>query len=228
MPSLLEASPEVLMKLSPMADIPMVISRIGEGVREVHVIGADSECKELVIRISRGYSGDVTVHVHEDGKELVVPWGEEKERKAFCLDSPEELVRLSEGRGSLFIPGKTISKAGLFNWMSSEWKMAKAAPSAHIYFLPEGVSPQKEAYAFGRVLRIIEAVPLSSAALKDIGKRFPKSDVLSKDMPIQSEELAKKMGVAQGGEFMTVGCPVRFRNKEKDGKWLFVCRKEIS
>ena len=225
MPTLLETSPEVLMKLSPMADIPMVLSRIGDGVREVHVIGADSECKELVIRISRGFSGAVTVHVHEGGKELIVPLGEERERKAFFLDSPEELVRMPESGGCLFIPGKTISKAGLFNWMSSEWKMAKAAPSAHIYFIGEGVSLGKEVSSFGRVLSIVEAVPLTSSSMKDIGKRFPKADVLSKDMPIQSEELAKKMGVTQGGEFMIVGCPVHFSGKDKDGKWLFVCRK---
>ncbi len=227
MPSLLGQSPEVLMKLSPMADIPMVVSRLGKGVREVHVIGHEGECKELLIRISRGYEGEAALFVHEGGEEISLPISAEKECVPSFLDSEASIEGLAREEASLFIPGKAISKAGLFNWMSSHWGIAKAAPSAHLYFIRGKDSRSEESPMMGRALRIIRVLPLSSSNIKAIGKEFPKADVLAKDIPLSSEELAKKTGVSSGGEFMIVGCPVHCSQNPcgKDGRWLFVCRK---
>ena len=56
LPELLAAAPRVLLKLSPMADITLVCKQLGY-VREVHVVAADGECKELLLLLERGYSG---------------------------------------------------------------------------------------------------------------------------------------------------------------------------
>ena len=39
----------ILLKLSPMADITMVCERLGRCCREVHVVAAGGECKELLV-----------------------------------------------------------------------------------------------------------------------------------------------------------------------------------
>ena len=225
MPSLLRESPEVLMKLSPMADIPMVIGRLGEEVSEVHVVGLDGECKELLLRISRGFKGECTLHVHDGGRELVLPYRSEKESKAAFFSGEDQFLHDTAG-GKLFIPGKTLSKAGLFNWISEKWDMKKAAPSAHIYFIPEGKEIPKEASSMGRIFDIAEAVPFSSSVLKSLGKKYPKADVLSKDMPLTSEALARKLGVKSGDGVMMVACPVGFSDASPkgSGRWIFICR----
>ena len=43
----------MLIKLSPMADITMVCSRLGRTCREVHVVATGGECKELLIWMDR-------------------------------------------------------------------------------------------------------------------------------------------------------------------------------
>ena len=60
---LLAAAPDVLAKLSPMADISMVCRRLGPSVREVHVVGTDGECKELLVWMHRGWTGGTTIVV---------------------------------------------------------------------------------------------------------------------------------------------------------------------
>jgi hypothetical protein len=71
LPELLAAAPRVLLKLSPMADITLVCKQLGY-VREVHVVAADGECKELLLMLERGYSGAFRLFVYENGAVLAL------------------------------------------------------------------------------------------------------------------------------------------------------------
>ena len=55
----------MLIKLSPMADITMVCSRLGRTCREVHVVATGGECKELLIWMDREWNDEYTVHAVE-------------------------------------------------------------------------------------------------------------------------------------------------------------------
>ena len=57
LPELFEASRYVLLKLSPMADITMACKRLGSHVKEVHVVAAGGECKELLFLLDREWEG---------------------------------------------------------------------------------------------------------------------------------------------------------------------------
>ena len=48
MPALLGIAPLVMVKVSPMADITMLRRRLSPWLSELHVVGADGECKELL------------------------------------------------------------------------------------------------------------------------------------------------------------------------------------
>ncbi len=56
MPHLLEIAPEVMVKLSPMADITMLRKRLYRWLSELHVVGADGECKELLCLCRREFA----------------------------------------------------------------------------------------------------------------------------------------------------------------------------
>ncbi len=56
LPELFSAAPLVLLKLSPMADITLVCRQL-QSVKEVHVVAADGECKELLLLLERGEGG---------------------------------------------------------------------------------------------------------------------------------------------------------------------------
>ena len=71
LPELFSASPLVLLKLSPMADITLVCKQL-QGVKEVHVVASDGECKELLLLLERGYEGEYYTIISENGSTMLV------------------------------------------------------------------------------------------------------------------------------------------------------------
>lgn len=57
LPVLLSAADRVMLKLSPMADITMLRSRLGPSLRQVHIVGAAGECKELLCVLEGSAAG---------------------------------------------------------------------------------------------------------------------------------------------------------------------------
>ena len=71
LPELFAACPRLLLKLSPMADISLVCKQLGS-VKEVHVVAADGECKELLLLLERDYVGPYSLTIYENGEAMNV------------------------------------------------------------------------------------------------------------------------------------------------------------
>ncbi len=225
LPELLAACPKLLLKLSPMADITLVCKQLG-CVREVHVVSADGECKELLLLLERGYEGQYTMTIFEDGAVMQVPASGYALQKPPSLRSGPSQVAASltdaglwappsyvaeGGHGFLkstpscgnkiFEPGKSLLKAGAFDWPCT-FGLAKLGRHTHLYVgseVPEELGP------FGKVFEIQEVVPLNNRTVKDIGKRYPKADVTARNIPLTSDQLRRKLGVADGGSVHIFG-----------------------
>ena len=75
----------IFLKLSPMADITMVCDRLGRTCREVYVVAAGGECKELLVWMDREWDDDYTIHAVEldkCGKANVFSFKPAEERSA--------------------------------------------------------------------------------------------------------------------------------------------------
>ena len=188
LPELLAAAPRVLLKLSPMADITLVCKQLGF-VREVHVVAAEGECKELLLLLERGYEGPYTTVVYENGSVL-------------ALDQVRGETVFSESvEGMLFEPGKALLKSGAFD-VPCAFGLKKLAKHTHLYVgedVPEALKP------FGKQFRILETAPLDKRSMKDIGKRYPKSNVTARNIPLTSDALRKKLAVSDGGTLHIFG-----------------------
>ena len=182
---LLAAAPDVLVKLSPMADISMVCDRLGPEVRELHVVGTDGECKELLAWLQRGWSGRCSI-VAEG---LSFTAAEESAAAPQLLPGREALG------GFLFEPSATLLKAGCFNLLCSRLGLVKLGRFTHLYLAPEYSESLKE---HGKLFSIKEVHPFDNRSIKALGKAFPKCSVTARNLPISSDALAKRMGVAQG------------------------------
>ena len=188
LPELLAAAPRVLLKLSPMADITLVCKQLGF-VREVHVVAAEGECKELLLLLERGYEGPYTTVVYENGSVL-------------ALDQVRgETVFAESVEGMLFEPGKALLKSGAFD-VPCAFGLKKLAKHTHLYVgedVPEALKP------FGKQFRILETAPLDKRSMKDIGKRYPKSNVTARNIPLTSDALRKKLAISDGGTLHIFG-----------------------
>lgn len=234
---LLDAAPLVMIKLSPMADISLVLRKMGTGCSEVHIVGTEKECKELLLVIQRGYNGDCRIVV--DGFSFTF----NEERSAvpvFAADAPDV--------GDIVLePVKKVMKAAPFNLLSARFGLEKFDRSTHIYIERKGAHhfiarknlyPINSSEQYGgipydssrirtlksenydtigdsvavgdnpvcgrglfRRYEVIECVELNGRNIKDVGRRYPKADVVSHNTPVSSDELAKRMKCSSGNEY---------------------------
>lgn len=212
LPALKEASPVLLFKLSPMADVAMLASRLGRGLREVHVVSVDGEVKELLCLMERGFSEDHEIVVAMPGA------GGEALRFFPREEAESGLVLLSSAPrpGQLLLePCAALLKSGAFRLPCARLGVAKLDVSTHLYLAGGDGSaiPCLGAWEplFGK-FRVIETLPLSRASLREAGRRYPKADVSAKNIRMDSESLRGRLGVAScpggGGGVHIFGCGI--------------------
>lgn len=185
LPELLSACPLLLLKLSPMADISLVYKQLS-CVKEVHVVAAEGECKELLLLLERGYEGPYALFVYENGSCLEIPGG------GHTL--PESSLR-DPSHPFLFEPGKGLLKAGAFE-LPCRYGLEKLGRHTHLYVgeeIPEELKP------FGKVFRILESVPLDKRSIKSIGQAYPQAEVTARNIPLTSDQLRTRLKVRSGG-----------------------------
>ena len=190
LPELLDACPRLLLKLSPMADISLVCSQLG-CVREVHVVAAGGECKELLLLLEKGHEGPYRLFVVEDGAVQEIP-GQAGEDASFANDGLSGSERPSAR--FLFEPGKALLKAGAFDW-PCRFGLRKLGRHTHLYIGPE---PVEELAPFGKWFRIVEILPLNKRSLRELASRYPQADVTARNIPLTSEELRARLRVRPG------------------------------
>ena len=213
----------VLLKLSPMADITMAVERLnrtyeeylektsgqgwnGQWVREVHVVASGGECKELLILLDREHEGGYSLTCREDGKTLTFTSKEIAESKAALPDSTFARI--------IFEPGKSLTKAGAFNALCERFGLVKLARFTHLYTIGEPLSETeleeriKQFKDFGKVYFVKETLPLNKASIKDIGRRYPHSEVSAKNIPMSSDELRARLKVKSGDDAHIFGARI--------------------
>lgn len=245
LPELSEACPNLLLKISPMADISLVVSQLNMAslptqnggstddslsvmrVREVHVVGAGGECKELLLWLVRNWNGPGSLHVSEiqdaEGSAATLIFPIEAETTA----SPVYASAIGLTGNLLFEPGKALAKAGLFHTISEHFGLRKLSRHTHLYLLPKGTPSVPEPTFitsetppdasdktdsviadFGKVFRILEVHELSGRVLKTIGKTWPQAEVTARDIPLTSDDLRRRLGVRAGGNIHIFGCRI--------------------
>ena len=224
LPELFEASRYVLLKLSPMADITMACKRLGAHVKEVHVVAAGGECKELLFLLDREWEGTPSTFVVEGGAVMEIPGqaGNDKEGQARNDGSPLVISTGAKRRGEiwLFEPGKALLKAGAFDLPCRKFGLTKLGQHTHLYV---GESVPEELRPFGKVFEVLEMMPLNNRTMKEAGKRWPQAEVTARNVPMTSDLLRKKLGCASGGDIHLFG--VRVEVAAEAGNYLIVTKK---
>ena len=196
-------SRNILIKLSPMADISMVCSRLGSTCREVHIVSSEGECKELPIWLDRDWKGEYSISAVE------LPAGFPEKSASVLTFTPEEektsAARLAEEPGEyLFEPGKSLTKAGAFNTTGIRMDICKFGISTH-YYTTSSIDKAELLKGYGKVFKILSSSPLDKRNIKSTGKCYPKAEVTARNIPITSEALRKKIGCASGGDVHIFG-----------------------
>lgn len=235
LPELFGISRFVLLKLSPMADITMAVERLdrtyeeylekasgkgwnGQWVREVHVVASGGECKELLILLDREWNEGYSLTCREDGKTLTFKPEEITKAKAGYPDSTFARI--------IFEPGKSLTKAGVSNAICERFGLVKLARFTHLYTISEPLSDSESEQRtaplkdFGKVFYVKEILPLNKSSMKDVGKRYPHSEVSAKNIPMSSDELRTRLKVKSGDDAHIFG--VRIETPYNEDNYLIV------
>ena len=211
----------ILLKLSPMADITMACERLGSTCREVHVVATGGECKELLIWMDREYNDEPGIHaveLHPD-----VPAG------IFSFTSSEEICtrtdmwKHSENadicEAYIFEPGKALMKAGAFNQIAERFGISKLGKSTH-YYIVDSREKSLLLKTFGKIYRILECHSLDKRTIRELGTKYPKAEVTSRNIPMDTETLRKKLGITSGDDAHIFGL-----KSDTAGNLLFITRR---
>lgn len=213
---LLETSPFLMVKLSPMADITMVRTRLGDRCREIHIIASRGECRELLAVLQRDWTGSTEYYAWEGPSDPFVFTSEEKENaKARIYDPQTSLYhpqtglyelqtrRLSEDGTDtmsesrlLFEPGKALLKAGAFDLIAQREGLTKLSRSTHLYLLEggqTGITSLQMLLHLGKMFSIAAVYPLSKSGIREAAATYGRTDVTARNIPMTSEELKARL-----------------------------------
>ena len=207
---LLEKGKEVVIKTSPMIDIPKTLKQLPVA-HTVITLAVDNEMKEVIFILKDGTSNEVkriAVNLKKEGEDLL----------EFTIND-EQLATVHFGAPETFIydPNSAIKKAGAFRFVSEKFGLKKIHPATHLYTSNEMAKDFP-----GRVFRFKEFIKPEKKILK---RRFPngKVNVISKNYPLRANDLKKKFRLNDGGNEFLFFCEI-----EGLGKSVFVCENAKS
>jgi hypothetical protein len=231
MPLLLSLAPVVMVKVSPVADITMLRRRLQGYLSEIHVVGADSECKELLCLCRRpGSIGQLclrpilaltNMRTEAQLAEAPVVLFE----NGYVFAAQKKILQTSASLhpshcASLVGPSRSSGHGRpLFAEFSSASATTYPINNEPLLFVPSaamvkaGMGPgmclmpfSEPLSHFGRFWQVIENLPFAASEIKTLRRRYPQADVTARGVPITSDQLRSKLHVTPGGPVHIFAC----------------------
>ena len=202
LPLLKQKSTILMIKLSPMLDITAALRSLGEGW-QVHVVAVRNEVKELLFikswRGSDGLGGSyLTAANYTQDHWQTLSFTLEEEQNAqvnywHSTDAPRYLYE----------PNAAILKAAAFRFVSEHFRLAKLAPSTHLYAADHLLTDFP-----GRVWEVVS--PLTSSMLKHLPDTIRErgASILTRNYPLSADQLRKKLKLKDSAIHTIIGVRV--------------------
>jgi hypothetical protein len=187
---LLEKAATVLIKLSPMLDIAQSLHKLKQ-VAEVHVVGVNNECKELLFLLKRQKNYEPQIFCAN----LCTKSGNTKISFRYSEEKTCSIKYVSEIEKYLYEPNVTLLKAGLFKRLTQMYPVKKLHQDSHLYTSQELVVDFP-----GRIFEVEGFSSFNKKELKNFLKGISKANLTVRNFPVGAEELKKKLRIADGGD----------------------------
>lgn len=198
---LLARSSQLLIKISPMADIKQT-ARALKNLRRIQTVAVENEMKELLFHIDS--------KKEQFGEPIIECWNLTKNEEVYFdftfSDEKTACVEYSELLTYIYEPNTAIRKAGAFRFIAHRFDVSKVHTSTHLYtsgFLKESFP--------GRIFKVIDVMKPQKKILRK--KISPTINVLTKNYPVSTTDLKKKFGLTDGGERYLIFCETRTQGR---------------
>lgn len=215
LPRLMEKSQFVMLKLSPMLDWHKAIVDLDGKVREVHIVSADGECKELLLVLApdgkpevQVFCVDIQSRPDSEGQyprsEFVYSIGGEAEPQPTNSTLPsatnltlniEHLTLNINNSTFLFEPNASVMKAGCFDEIARAYGVSAISRNSHLFL------SDREIDGFpGRSFAIDAVTTMNKRQLRQTLSGMKQANIAVRNFPLSVAELRKRLKLNDGGD----------------------------
>ena len=222
LPSLMQKSQFVMLKLSPMLDWHKAIVDLDGKVREVHIVSADGECKELLLVLASDgkpevqvFCVDIQSRPDSEGQyprsEFVYSIGGEAEpqptNSTFNIQNSklpsatnltlniEHLTLNINNSTFLYEPNASVMKAGCFDEIARAFGISAISPNSHLFL------SDREIDGFpGRSFAVDAVTTMNKRQLRQTLSGMKQANIAVRNFPLSVAELRKRLKLSDGGD----------------------------
>lgn len=222
LPRLMQKSQFVMLKLSPMLDWHKAIVDLDGKVREVHIVSADGECKELLLVLApdgkpevQVFCVDIQSRPDSEGQyprsEFVYSIGGEAEpqptNSTFNIQNSklpsatnltlniEHLTLNINNSTFLYEPNASVMKAGCFDEIARAYGISAISRNSHLFL------SDHETDGFpGRTFAIDAVTTMNKRQLRQTLSGMKQANIAVRNFPLSVAELRKRLKLNDGGD----------------------------
>ena len=215
LPSLMQKSQFVMLKLSPMLDWHKAIVDLDGKVREVHIVSADGECKELLLVLApdgkpevQVFCVDIQSRPDSEGQyprsEFVYSIATNAQEEMVENNSKLENSTSAQPTNStfniqhstfLFEPNASVMKAGCFDEIARAYGVSAISRNSHLFL------SDRETDGFpGRSFAIDAVTTMNKRQLRQTFSGMKQANIAVRNFPLSVAELRKRLKLNDGGD----------------------------
>lgn len=197
----------VIVKLSPMLD-PVDLSRRLPSVQAIHVVATRGECKELLVVMRPGYSGETALVCSNDDQTFHTTLSENGSTPPLW-DGDATVSPLY-----LYEPNAAIMKAGCFAALAARYRVEQADVNTHL-FLSRRLVPDFP----GRRFEVRDVTSMNKRELKEKLAGIDSANITCRNFPLSAVELRRRLKLKDGGDIYLIAATIGRR------PLIFITRK---
>ena len=215
LPSLMQKSQFVMLKLSPMLDWHKAIVDLDGKVREVHIVSADGECKELLLVLAPDGKPEVQVFcvdiLSKPDSQGVYPRSEfvysiatNVQEEVMENNSKSENSTSAQPTNStfniqhstfLFEPNASVMKAGCFDEIARAYGICAISRNSHLFLSDHEIDGFP-----GRTFVIDAVTTMNKRQLRQTLFGMKQANIAVRNFPLSVAELRKRLKLNDGGD----------------------------
>jgi len=181
-----EKAEHILIKTAPLLDIRQTLSDL-EGVKEVHIIAVNNDCKEVLYLLEKDFTGEAQIFC------INLKKGHKEEFRFAFSEERETITPYSEPLEYIYEANAAIMKAGAFKSIACKHKLYKLHQHSHLYTSKLLISDFS-----GRSFKVKKVLnPDKKLLAKHISG---KANLACRNFPQKVDVLKKKLKLKDGGD----------------------------
>ena len=191
--TLLDKADFTMLKLSPMLDWRKAAADMGSHVGEVHIVSAGNECKELLLIMSRKFTGLERIYCVNDDQTFSFAPSQLSQQSQTSQLPPTPPAYLYE-------PNASLMKAGCFALIAQRYACRPVSRDSHLFLSSEPIPSFP-----GRGFAIRAITTMNKRELKAALGGTGQANVSVRNFPMTADALRKKLKLKDGGDTYIFG-----------------------